>query len=182
MRKLLEENTVKRFMKLANIEPLTEGFAAKLQEEDDEEGDMPPMDDMGDDAGDEAAEEPMDDMGDMDMDAEGGEAKVDMPEEQVLDLVETLKCLTSQKAKSLWIWMLVMMPGVTMKFLMRWTTCEMKIRWKKLFFASFADSVSTKLAAVLLAPALVVEATEHEHSMRADAEHAVDLCDSPKHV
>jgi hypothetical protein len=34
MRKLLEENTVKRFMKLANIEPLTEGFAAKLQEED----------------------------------------------------------------------------------------------------------------------------------------------------
>lgn len=93
MRKLLEENTVKRFMKLANIEPLTEGFTAKLHEEDDEEDDMPPMDDMGDDAGDEAAEEPMDDMGDMgdmDMDAEGGEAKVDMPEEQVLDLVDAI--------------------------------------------------------------------------------------------
>jgi hypothetical protein len=93
----------------------------------------------------------------------------------------TLKCLTSQKAKSLWIWMLV-----TMKFLTRWegltavTRRNTKIRWN--FFASFADSVSTKLAAVLLAPALVVEATEHEHSMRTAVEHAADLCDSPRHV
>jgi len=87
MRKLLEENTVKRFMKLANIEPLTEGFTAKLDEEDDKDdagdaGEEPADDDAGDDM----------DMGDMDMgdDDMGGDAKVDMPEEQVLDLVDAI--------------------------------------------------------------------------------------------
>ena len=82
---LLNEGTIRRFMKLAEIEPLTNPFVDRLNEEiyedvenleeQDDEGmdvelDEPDMDaepDMGD-MGMDAEEDPMDDMGDMDDD------------------------------------------------------------------------------------------------------------------
>lgn len=99
---LLNEATVRKFMKLANINPLAEQFVSThLQEEDEEveldEGDYmgkedEPMDDMGAEEMD-MEEEPMDDMGDEEMDMEddmGGDAEVTLDETDVEALRDAL--------------------------------------------------------------------------------------------
>lgn len=102
---LLNEATVRKFMKLANINPLAEQFVSThLQEEDEEveleEGDYMGKDDMEDEPM--GAEDPMGDMGDedemIDMDDEemdmeddmGGDAEVTLDETDVEALRDAL--------------------------------------------------------------------------------------------
>ena len=99
-KKLLEEGTVRQFMKLANLKPLASGFINEMgygmhekdlyeQEEEELEGELPPeadaeMDMDMDMAADEEA--PMDDM-DMDMEAEEESALAGVSEEVVEELI-----------------------------------------------------------------------------------------------
>ena len=115
-KKLLNESTIRRFMKLANVEPLTNGFIqemshayvrdvnealdeaddefeVELNEEEEEELDMGEEDpDMGEEDPDMDEEEP--DMGDeepdMDMEGEGepGAADISLTEEEAQLLID----------------------------------------------------------------------------------------------
>ena len=81
---ILNESTIRRFMKLANIEPLTESYFDAFNEEEDEEmapAEEPAMDDMGGEAEMEMdAEEPA---------AEGGAAAA-VPQEAVEEIVAAI--------------------------------------------------------------------------------------------
>jgi len=96
-KKLLEEGTVRQFMKLANLKPLASGFINEmgydnksmhgdenLYEQEEEEFPPEPEDAAMDMAADEEA--PMDDM-DMEMDAEEGGALAGVSEEVVEELI-----------------------------------------------------------------------------------------------
>lgn len=86
---LLSESQIRRMMKFANLEPLSESFFDKMQEEEvyeeDEMEEEPPMDDMGEEPpmDDMAEEPPMDDMGEED--ASSGEM-----EEEIRSLMQTI--------------------------------------------------------------------------------------------
>ena len=81
---ILNETTIRRFMKLANIAPLTENYLGQFTEEDEEpEVEMGGESDMGADMGD------MGDMGDMDAaPAEGGASGVS--QEAVEEIVQAI--------------------------------------------------------------------------------------------
>ena len=85
---ILNENTIRRFMKLANIEPLTESYFENFNEEEEEElGAEAPAEEL-------PAEEPAADLGDeMDMGAEApaeGGAAADVPQEAVEEIVAAI--------------------------------------------------------------------------------------------
>ena len=85
---ILNENTIRRFMKLANIEPLTESYFENFNEEEEEElGAEAPAEEL-------PVEEPAADMGDeMDMGAEApaaGGAAADVPQEAVEEIVAAI--------------------------------------------------------------------------------------------
>ena len=97
---LLNESQIRRMMKFANLEPLSENFFDRMTEEDGIEDEMPedemepPMDDMASAEG-----EPMDDMGGMDdMDAMGGEEApgADM-EDEIRSLMSTIADAVKQE-------------------------------------------------------------------------------------
>ena len=102
-KKLLEEGTVRQFMKLANLKPLASGFINEMgydnkpmheeplyeQEDEMEDEVLPPEAGMGDEMDMAADEEAPMDM-DMDMDAEEGAvgALANVPEEAVAELID----------------------------------------------------------------------------------------------
>ena len=85
---LLNERTVRRFMKLANVEPLAEGFfdSDELTEEEEEEvGSEPDLGDLGDLEGEEGGEEEVPELGDEELGLEGG-----VDEDSVRGLVDAI--------------------------------------------------------------------------------------------
>jgi hypothetical protein len=87
---ILSESTIRRFMKLANIEPLTENYFGQFAEAEEEEG--PPMDDEsdGEDMGGDEDMPPMDDMGGEEPSSSSSGMTVDLPEEDVRRLVDAI--------------------------------------------------------------------------------------------
>ena len=86
VKKLLEENTIRKFMKYANIETLAENFLDTVGEDDeyaDEEEVEVGVDDMGEEPAMDMGEEPAMDMGPEPEEepAEMAEAEEDEPEE-----------------------------------------------------------------------------------------------------
>jgi len=92
---ILSESTIRRFMKLANIEPLTENYFGQFAEAEEEEA--PPVeDDMGggEDMGDEEMP-PMDDMGGEDEGPEAG-MTLDVDPAVVKDIVDAIASAVSK--------------------------------------------------------------------------------------
>jgi len=79
-KQLLSEGEIRRFMKYANLGPLTENFLSEMGHTHGEEYHMEESlyeeDDMPEEGGEEVPEEPMDDMGDEEMDMGGSDVDV----------------------------------------------------------------------------------------------------------